>query len=105
MNSEEARLVRDAVDAAGVVFMEGFHYPYHPLFLRVCRLLAEGVIGEVAARRGDPQDAGSAGLRPALVARASAVARRWTSAATASRPSGSSASVRRWGASRRQRLA
>jgi len=47
MNSEEARLVRDAVDAAGVVFMEGFHYPYHPLFLRVCRLLAEGVIGEV----------------------------------------------------------
>ena len=47
VDAEEAGRVRDAVDAAGVVFMEGFHYPYHPLFRRVGQLLDEGAIGEV----------------------------------------------------------
>lgn len=47
MNVEDARRVRDAVAAAGVVFMEAFHYPYHPLFRRVCQLLAGGAVGEV----------------------------------------------------------
>ncbi|HET8988564.1 MAG TPA: Gfo/Idh/MocA family oxidoreductase [Humibacillus sp.] len=47
MNVAEARRVRDAVGAAAVVFMEGFHYPYHPLFRRVCQLLGDGAVGEV----------------------------------------------------------
>ena len=33
--------------AAGVVFMEAFHYPYHPLFRRVCALLDRRAVGEV----------------------------------------------------------
>ncbi|HET7802498.1 MAG TPA: Gfo/Idh/MocA family oxidoreductase [Humibacillus xanthopallidus] len=47
LNADEAMRVRDAVAAAGVVFMEAFHYPYHPLFQRVCRLLADGAVGDV----------------------------------------------------------
>ena len=47
LDAAEARHVRDAVDASGVVFMEAFHYPYHPLFRRVCELLEEGAVGEV----------------------------------------------------------
>src|SRR4051794_2804588 len=46
-NAREARLVRDAAAGAGTVFMEAFHYPYHPLFRRVVELLEQGVIGEV----------------------------------------------------------
>ena len=37
----------DAVRAAGVAYLEGIHYPYHPLFLRVREILASGGIGEV----------------------------------------------------------
>ena len=46
-NATEAREVADAVRAAGVAYLEGFHYPYHPLFLRVREILASGGIGEV----------------------------------------------------------
>jgi predicted dehydrogenase len=47
LDATEARRVRDAVHASGVVFMEAFHYPYHPLFQRVCTLLEDGAVGEV----------------------------------------------------------
>jgi predicted dehydrogenase len=46
-NAAEARAVKDAVEAAGVVFMEAFHYPYHPLFERISALLEEGFVGEI----------------------------------------------------------
>ena len=46
-NATEARLIADAVAAAGTVYLEAFHYPYHPLFQRVVALLAAGAIGEV----------------------------------------------------------
>jgi predicted dehydrogenase len=46
-NAEEAREVRDAVTAAGVTFMEGFHYAYHPLHRRLHALLASGELGEL----------------------------------------------------------
>ena len=36
-----------AVNAAGVVFLEAFHYPYHALFQRVCALLDDQAVGEV----------------------------------------------------------
>ncbi len=47
LDAAEARRVRDAVHASGVVFMEAFHYPYHPLFQRVCTLLTEDAVGQV----------------------------------------------------------
>ena len=43
----EAARVRDAVAASGVVFMEAFHYPYHPLLRRLCALLDQAVLGEL----------------------------------------------------------
>ncbi|MGG5258941.1 Gfo/Idh/MocA family protein [Phycicoccus avicenniae] len=46
-NGEEMRTVAEAVRAARVVWLEGFHYPYHPLFLRVREILGAGGIGEV----------------------------------------------------------
>ena len=46
-NATEMRAVADAVRAAGIVYLEGFHYPYHPLFLRVREIIATGGIGEV----------------------------------------------------------
>ena len=46
-NADEARAMQAAVDAAGIVFMEAFHYPYHPLFQRAVELAASGAIGEV----------------------------------------------------------
>ena len=46
-NATEMRAVADAVRAAGIVYLEGFHYPYHPLFLRVHEIIATGGIGEV----------------------------------------------------------
>lgn len=46
-NADGAGRVRDAVAASGGVFMEAFHYPYHPLFHRVCELVEDGAIGEV----------------------------------------------------------
>jgi predicted dehydrogenase len=46
-NAIEAAQVRDAAKAAGTVFMEAFHYPYHPLFRRVCEIIETGMVGEV----------------------------------------------------------
>ncbi len=46
-NAAEAQVVADAVRDAGVVFMEAFHFPYHPLFQRVVTLISEGGIGDV----------------------------------------------------------
>ncbi|MBM6402603.1 Gfo/Idh/MocA family protein [Phycicoccus sonneratiae] len=46
-NADEMHAVAEAVRAAGVVWLEGFHYPYHPLFLRVRQIIASGGIGEV----------------------------------------------------------
>ncbi len=44
----EARMVAAAVRrGAGTVFMEAFHFPYHPLFRRVVDLVADGAVGEV----------------------------------------------------------
>ena len=48
-NAEEARNVRDAAVAAGVTVMEGFHYLYHPVTLRLHELLDSGELGELHA--------------------------------------------------------
>lgn len=46
-NADEARAVRSAAEAAGVVVMEAFHFPYHPLFRRAVELAGGGAIGEI----------------------------------------------------------
>lgn len=46
-NAAEAREVRDAAAAAGVVVMEAFHYLYHPVMLRLDELMASGELGEI----------------------------------------------------------
>lgn len=46
-NAAEAREVTAAAQAAGVTVLEAFHYPFHPLFARVCELIAAGAIGEI----------------------------------------------------------
>lgn len=48
-NADEAREVRDAALAAGVVVMEGFHYLYHPVTRRLHELLDSGELGELRA--------------------------------------------------------
>jgi predicted dehydrogenase len=46
-NAVEARRVAGAAQDAGVVVLEAFHYPFHPLFQRVCQLVGGGAVGEV----------------------------------------------------------
>lgn len=46
-NAAEAREVAAAARAAGVVVLEAFHYPFHPLFRRVVELIDSGAVGEV----------------------------------------------------------
>ena len=46
-NAEEAVEVRDAVAKAGTVFMEGFHYLFHPVTRRLHELLDSGELGEL----------------------------------------------------------
>lgn len=46
-NATEAREVAVAARAAGVVVLEAFHYPFHPLFQRACALLADGAVGQI----------------------------------------------------------
>ena len=46
-NADEAQQVAEAAQAAGVTVVEAFHYPFHPLFHRVCELLAAGAVGQV----------------------------------------------------------
>ncbi|MFV0464058.1 MAG: Gfo/Idh/MocA family protein [Nostocoides sp.] len=46
-NAEQAREVAAMVEGTGQVFLEGFHYPYHPLFQRAVSLAVDGAIGEI----------------------------------------------------------
>jgi predicted dehydrogenase len=46
-DAAEAREVRDAAAAAGVLVVEGFHYLYHPLTRRLLDLVASGELGEL----------------------------------------------------------
>lgn len=46
-NADEARSIAAAAAASGTVYLEAFHYPYHPLFQRVVELVRGGTIGEV----------------------------------------------------------
>ncbi len=46
-NAAEAKEVAAAVGKSGKVFMEGFHYYYHPVFQRLLAIIKSGEIGEV----------------------------------------------------------
>lgn len=46
-NADEARQVADAAQAAGVMVLEAFHYPFHPLFGRVQEIVASGELGTI----------------------------------------------------------
>lgn len=46
-NAEEAAEVREAAAKSGTVFMEAFHYLFHPLTLRLHEILGSGEIGEL----------------------------------------------------------
>lgn len=48
-NGEQARRVRDAARAAGVPFMEAFHYRYHPVMLRMMELASSGELGDLVS--------------------------------------------------------
>jgi predicted dehydrogenase len=64
-NAEEAAEVRAAAERAGTVFMEAFHYVFHPVTRRLHELLAAGELGELrrveamvaiaAPPQGDPR--------------------------------------------------
>ncbi|HEY0238498.1 MAG TPA: Gfo/Idh/MocA family oxidoreductase [Friedmanniella sp.] len=44
-NAAEARAVAAAAAAAGVVVLDGFHYRYHPIFVRLLEVITGGEIG------------------------------------------------------------
>ncbi|MEU0177909.1 Gfo/Idh/MocA family oxidoreductase [Streptomyces massasporeus] len=46
-NAAEAAEVRQAAEKAGTVFMEAFHYLFHPVTRRLHELLASGELGEL----------------------------------------------------------
>ncbi|HZX04244.1 Gfo/Idh/MocA family oxidoreductase [Kribbella sp.] len=46
-NAAEALQVQEAVHSSGLVFMEGFHYAYHPVMRRLQELVAKGELGEL----------------------------------------------------------
>ncbi|TLS42740.1 Gfo/Idh/MocA family oxidoreductase [Streptomyces montanus] len=46
-NAEEAAEIHEAVSKAGTVFMEGFHYLFHPVTRRLHELLDTGELGEL----------------------------------------------------------
>jgi predicted dehydrogenase len=46
-NAEEAAEVREAAAKSGAVFMEAFHYLFHPVTRRLHEILASGEIGEL----------------------------------------------------------
>lgn len=48
-NADEARQVADAAQAADVVVLEAFHYPFHPLFQRAQEIVASGELGTIQA--------------------------------------------------------
>ena len=46
-NAAEAKVVRDAVAASGVKFMEAFHYRYHPVMNRMIEIAGSGELGDL----------------------------------------------------------
>ena len=46
-NAAEARVVRDAVAASDVKFMEAFHYRYHPVIARMLEIAGSGELGQL----------------------------------------------------------
>jgi predicted dehydrogenase len=46
-NESEAREVASAVEQTGLVYMEAFHFPYHPFAKRVRDLLDTNVLGDI----------------------------------------------------------
>ncbi|MFF4049350.1 Gfo/Idh/MocA family protein [Streptomyces chartreusis] len=46
-NAEEAAEVRDAADKSGSVFMEAFHYLFHPVTRRLHEIVESGELGEL----------------------------------------------------------
>lgn len=46
-NAEEAAAVRAAAVGSGSVFMEGFHYLFHPVTQRLLEILASGELGDL----------------------------------------------------------
>ncbi|GAA3795700.1 Gfo/Idh/MocA family protein [Streptomyces phyllanthi] len=50
-NAEEAAEIHEAVAKAGTVFMEGFHYLFHPVTQRLHELLGSGELGELRSVR------------------------------------------------------
>ncbi len=46
-NAEEAAEVREAAAKSGAVFMEGFHYLFHPVTRRLHEILQSGELGEL----------------------------------------------------------
>ena len=46
-NASEAQRMADAADRAGRLLVEGFHYRYHPLVLRMKEIVAGGELGEL----------------------------------------------------------
>ena len=47
MNAEEARRMVDGANAANTVLIEGFHYRFHPSFLKFEEMINSGKIGEI----------------------------------------------------------
>lgn len=47
-NADEARLVAEAAERAGLVVMEAYHWRFHPQADRAIELVAEGAVGEVS---------------------------------------------------------
>jgi predicted dehydrogenase len=46
-NADEAIEVRDAAHGTGLVVADGFHYSYHPVWLKLHTLLASGELGDL----------------------------------------------------------
>lgn len=46
-NAEQSREVADFVRQGNQIFMEGFHYYYHPVMQRVLEIISSGEIGEI----------------------------------------------------------
>ena len=63
MNAAEAQQICDAVERTGGVFVEAFHYRYHPFIHRIKALLRGGAIG-----RGRRIEVRARGFRPEIFA-------------------------------------
>jgi predicted dehydrogenase len=47
MDAGQAREMVDAAESRGLVLAEGFHYVFHPMFVRAVELLGQGAIGDI----------------------------------------------------------